>query len=71
MIKMQVNIFIFWCFISYVNGHGRLWDPPGRSTMFRKGFNTPHNYNDNQLYCGGFSVSTFIILSLFNQSIFP
>lgn len=36
-----------------VLGHGRLVDPPGRSSMWRFGFATPANYNDNQLYCGG------------------
>ncbi|XP_076438822.1 uncharacterized protein LOC143277804 [Babylonia areolata] len=37
------------------NGHGRLLEPPGRSSMWRVGFNTPKNYNDNALFCGGFS----------------
>lgn len=37
-------------------GHGRLLDPPSRSTMWRVGFNTPHNYDDNQLFCGGVAV---------------
>ena len=40
-----------------LTGHGRLWDPPSRSTAWRQGFNTPINYNDNELFCGGFSVS--------------
>lgn len=39
-----------------VEGHGRLLEPVGRSSAWRLGFNTPHNYNDNALYCGGFSV---------------
>ncbi|XP_071522308.1 uncharacterized protein [Panulirus ornatus] len=37
-----------------VEGHGRLVDPPARSTMWRLGFDTPVHYNDHQLYCGGF-----------------
>ncbi|KAK3094589.1 hypothetical protein FSP39_003699 [Pinctada imbricata] len=36
-----------------VASHGRLIEPPGRSTMWRYGFDTPVNYNDNQLFCGG------------------
>ncbi|XP_061197891.1 uncharacterized protein LOC133206002 [Saccostrea echinata] len=36
-----------------VLGHGYLQEPPSRSSMWRFGFNTPHNYNDNQLFCGG------------------
>ncbi|XP_041375005.1 uncharacterized protein LOC121387844 [Gigantopelta aegis] len=37
-----------------VEGHGRLLEPVSRSSMWRKGFKTPKNYNDNQLFCGGF-----------------
>lgn len=39
-----------------VNGHGMMLDPPGRSSMWRLGFNTPKNYDDNGLNCGGRSV---------------
>jgi len=38
-----------------VEGHGRLIEPPSRSSMWRYGFDTPPNYNDHELYCGGFS----------------
>ncbi|KAL8558281.1 hypothetical protein ACOMHN_063975 [Nucella lapillus] len=41
--------------LKWTNGHGRLLEPPGRSSMWRLGFSTPPNYNDNALYCGGFS----------------
>lgn len=37
------------------NGHGRLIEPPSRSSAFRYGFQTPPNYNDHELYCGGFA----------------
>ena len=37
----------------FVTGHGRLVDPPARSTAWRYGYDTPVNYDDNQLYCGG------------------
>lgn len=37
------------------NGHGRLIEPPSRSSAFRYGFATPPNYNDHELYCGGFT----------------
>lgn len=37
------------------NGHGRLIEPPSRSSAFRYGFATPPNYNDHELYCGGFA----------------
>jgi len=37
-----------------VSCHGRLMDPPQRSSMWRLGFNVPTNYDDNALFCGGF-----------------
>ena len=48
-----------------VNGHGRLMNPPGRSSLrffpndpaiapFWSSINP--NYNDNELYCGGLGV---------------
>lgn len=39
--------------LNQVAGHGRLLDPPGRSSMWRLGFPTPKNYDDNGLNCGG------------------
>lgn len=44
----------FCCLFVCVYGHGRLLEPPSRSSMWRVGFKTPKNYNDNQLNCGGF-----------------
>lgn len=43
--------------IPEVESHGRLVEPPSRSTMFRLGFNNPPNYDDTQLFCGGVKVS--------------
>lgn len=37
------------------HGHGRLLEPPGRSSLWRFGFDAPPNYNDNELYCGGYT----------------
>ncbi|CAL4064994.1 unnamed protein product [Meganyctiphanes norvegica] len=42
--------------IVLVNSHGRLMDPAARNAMWRKGYPNPVNYNDNELYCGGFVV---------------
>lgn len=41
--------------ISLSDAHGRLIEPPSRATAWRYGFNTPPNYNDHELYCGGFT----------------
>ena len=45
------------CFWVLSEGHGRLMEPPSRSSMWRLGYDTPVNYADNQLFCGGYSVS--------------
>ncbi|XP_072945000.1 uncharacterized protein [Epargyreus clarus] len=37
-----------------VAGHGRVLEPPGRASMWRMGFSTPPNYDDDGLNCGGF-----------------
>lgn len=48
--------FVTLFLLPMVTGHGRLLDPPSRSTMWRYGFNNPPNYDDNQMYCGGVQV---------------
>lgn len=55
-LKILLFNFFLTCAVDIVHGHGRLIDPPSRSTMWRYGFNNPPNYNDNQLYCGGVQV---------------
>ena len=47
--------FILPCLVSLVSGHGRLVEPPSRSSMWRFGFDTPHDYDDTAGYCGGFN----------------
>ncbi|XP_061194239.1 uncharacterized protein LOC133202437 [Saccostrea echinata] len=47
-------IFLLVCAtVGMVEPHGYLKDPPARGTMWRQGWDTPENYNDNQLFCGG------------------
>lgn len=52
---------VLWCIAVLtiiarsVSGHGRLIEPPSRASAWRFGFDTPHNYNDHELFCGGFS----------------
>ncbi|XP_062607153.1 uncharacterized protein LOC134268934 [Saccostrea cucullata] len=46
-----------WTFvlcIVEVYGHGKLWEPPSRSSIWRRGFDSPVNTNDNELNCGGY-----------------
>lgn len=47
--------------VYHVTGHGRLMEPPNRSSLWRfseyRQYNPPVNYNDNENFCGGASVS--------------
>ena len=51
------GILLLFAVIDGVSGHGRLIEPPSRASMWRFGYKTPINYDDNQMFCGGFSVS--------------
>lgn len=42
--------------INVIDAHGRIIDPPGRSSMWRFGYDVPTDYNDNGVNCGGFGV---------------
>ncbi|RWS18082.1 uncharacterized protein B4U80_05900, partial [Leptotrombidium deliense] len=52
---MRLQVIILFCLtlLTLVLGHGRLIEPPGRSTAWRFGFRNPPNYDDNALFCGG------------------
>ncbi len=50
--EVDNNIFLLHIQTS-VLGHGRLMDPPSRGAMWRFGFETEVNYNDNENFCGG------------------
>ncbi|XP_023332921.1 uncharacterized protein LOC111704804 [Eurytemora carolleeae] len=51
---LRLTLLLMWVGVE-VNGHGRLIEPPSRSTMWRYGFDSPANYNDHELYCGGYT----------------
>ncbi len=52
-----LKVFVLIIFVGTVYGHGRLAMPPGRSSAWDFGFDTPVNNNDFAIYCGGFQVS--------------
>ena len=56
----RILLLLLMFMLRYVWGHGRLTDPPSRSTMWRYGYDTPINYMDNQLFCGGYPVSKLV-----------
>ena len=51
-----------------VKGQGRLLSPPGRSSLWRFGYGTPINYNDNALTCGGIQVNYFLLFFLYSEN---
>ncbi|KAK2704501.1 hypothetical protein QYM36_016783 [Artemia franciscana] len=51
---MILQVWMIWIVVVvHVKGHGRLLDPPQRSSMWRAGYKVPINYDDNGLFCGG------------------
>lgn len=50
-----ISIFVVASVIQLCASHGRLIEPPSRASAWRYGFSTPPNYNDHELYCGGFT----------------
>ncbi|KAL3866013.1 hypothetical protein ACJMK2_043354 [Sinanodonta woodiana] len=55
--RLLPNILILRIFLlEGVWSHGRMIEPPMRSSIWRFGFNSEPNYTDNELNCGGFVV---------------
>lgn len=55
---------VLGAFVSLANGHGMVMDPPNRSSLWRFDKTAPINYNDNQMFCGGFGVIFLLFLLL-------
>jgi Lytic polysaccharide mono-oxygenase, cellulose-degrading len=49
-------ILLLPALIQLASGHGRLIQPPSRASAWRFGFPTPPNWDDNELFCGGFDI---------------
>lgn len=52
------RVLVLLGLLGVVASHGYLLEPPQRSSMWRVGFDTPVNYNDMELNCGGKQVSS-------------
>jgi len=52
----RVHFLVFFVQIYPSLEHARLMEPPSRASMWRLGFPTPVDQDDNQSYCGGFGV---------------
>lgn len=47
-------------YIEEASGHGMMLDPPNRASLWRYDWQQPANYNDNEFFCGGVTVSYII-----------
>lgn len=54
-ISFPIFILLISLFPHAIEGHGRLIEPPSRASAWRYGFDTLANYNDHELFCGGFT----------------
>lgn len=52
---LGLTLIVSLLVVRRVSAHGRLTEPPSRASMWRYGFDTPHDYNDHECYCGGFT----------------
>nr|CAD7573524.1 unnamed protein product [Timema californicum] len=48
-------VIVLMAVLAQARGHGMVMDPVSRSSMWRMGFHTPVNYDDDGNFCGGFS----------------
>ncbi|ODM99780.1 hypothetical protein Ocin01_06884 [Orchesella cincta] len=60
MLKLTISLASLLAIVVLVNGHGRLWSPAGRGTLWRfpqfQKYNPERDYNDVEGFCGGFHV---------------
>ncbi|XP_064596476.1 uncharacterized protein LOC135463086 [Liolophura sinensis] len=52
-LRVNVLAILICASILDTDGHGYLYDPPSRSSLWRHGYNVEPNFDDNALYCGG------------------
>jgi hypothetical protein len=53
MALLPISFLILCLFIGNISCHGRLMDPPNRSSLWRVNPDAPPNYTDDQNNCGG------------------
>ena len=65
LILAFVGIVVGLQLVKNAEGHGKLMNPPSRSSIWRfpefAHLNPVPNYSDNELFCGGVGVSVFCI----------
>ena len=55
---IKIPLFLHQNSLPSSYGHGRLILPASRASMWRYGYDTLPDYNDNQAFCGGVQVSS-------------
>lgn len=53
---LHISISFQFGFSGDVAGHARMRIPPGRASMWRDGYPTLEDYNDDECFCGGYTV---------------
>lgn len=59
MLKFVVALSFLVAVPLHVRGHGMLMDPVNRASRWRYDPTAPQDFDDNQLFCGGFAVSSY------------
>ncbi len=68
MATHQHLTFYFQCGLSDdVAGHARMRVPAGRASMWRDGYPTLEDYNDDECFCGGYTVCHNLELQAMND----
>ena len=60
----MISLFVFGLTLASLiersSQHGLLLSPPQRGSLWRFGYDTPPNYDDNGLFCGGLEVKIVV-----------
>ena len=59
LLYVVISVSSLWI-QSFVKGQGRMLQPPSRTSMWRFGYDTTVNHNDNVLNCGGTVVCSYL-----------
>lgn len=55
--RILLAVALVSCLVPFVDARGRLLEPAQRSSLWRRGFKSPINRDDDGLNCGGYWVS--------------
>lgn len=64
MAKILLALLAVSSVIALAYSHGMLLDPVARGSRWRYDTTAPSNFEDNELFCGGFTVSGYFFLIL-------